>query len=168
MEMADSSATTLDPAALRAGLGLIPTSVVVITTRLDGTDYGATVGSFASVSLDPPLAAFFLGRTSDTLGAVRDSGAFVVNVLTAEQTAICMTFAGRGSDKFAGLEVSEDDRGQPCLPGVIARLHCDVEAVSDAGDHEMVMGRVHALDVLDADATPLVFWGGGLNTPAAI
>ena len=168
--MADEGATTdqLDPARLRAVFGTIPTSVVIVTTAPGGAEpVGATVGSFATVSLDPPLVAFFLGTTSDTLEALRRAPSFVVNVLREGQEAMCMAFAKRGSDKFAGVSWTADDAGQPALAGVATRIHCDVESITDAGDHQMVTGRVRDAAVVDADATPLVFWSGGLQAVAA-
>lgn len=152
----------LDGARLRRVLGHIPTSVVVITTTVDGDMHGATVGSFASVSLDPPLIAFFLGASSDTLAALEGADHFVVNVLTAAQRELCMAFAKRGTDKFGSLAITTDDAGQPCLPDPLALVHCDVQSITDAGDHRMVLGRIRALDVLQPDAPPLVFWRGDL------
>ena len=71
-----------DSAQFRAVLGHVPTSVVVVT-GLDGEGkaFGITIGSFASVSLDPPLVGFFPGTRSQSWAAIRESGRFCVNVL---------------------------------------------------------------------------------------
>ncbi|MFY8239304.1 MAG: flavin reductase, partial [Ilumatobacteraceae bacterium] len=51
---------TFDSAQFRSVLGHVPTSVVVVTgVNSAGTPFGITIGSFTSVSLDPPLVGFF-------------------------------------------------------------------------------------------------------------
>ena len=94
-----------DSAQFRAVLGHVPTSVVVVT-GLDGEGkaFGITIGSFASVSLDPPLVGFFPGTRSQSWAAIRESGRFCVNVLGSHQEELCWRFAKEGDDKFAGIE----------------------------------------------------------------
>uniref|UniRef100_UPI0025D4D776 flavin reductase family protein n=1 Tax=Lapillicoccus sp. TaxID=1909287 RepID=UPI0025D4D776 len=56
---------TIDPALFRETLGHYPTGVVVVTATDDGGEpAGMVVGSFSSVSLDPPLIAFFPSTSS--------------------------------------------------------------------------------------------------------
>jgi flavin reductase (DIM6/NTAB) family NADH-FMN oxidoreductase RutF len=54
---------TIDSAKYRQVLGHFPTGVTVITAVNDGVPVGMAVGSFSSVSLDPPLVAFFAGNS---------------------------------------------------------------------------------------------------------
>ncbi len=83
----------MTPRLLRTVLGHVPTSVAVVCT-LDGHEpVGHTVGSFVSVSLDPPLVGYFAMRWSGTLAAVRRSGVFSVNVLAEDQVALGRVFA---------------------------------------------------------------------------
>ena len=46
---------TIDPADFRKVLGHFPTGVMVVTGATDEGPAGMAIGSFASVSLDPPL-----------------------------------------------------------------------------------------------------------------
>ena len=56
-----------DPGRFRHVLGHYPTGVTVVTAKEpDGTPVGMVIGSFTSVSLDPPLVAFFPGCSSMT------------------------------------------------------------------------------------------------------
>lgn len=51
--------------SFRHALGLFPTGVAVVTTIAgDGERIGATVSSFNSVSLSPPLVLFSIARTA--------------------------------------------------------------------------------------------------------
>ena len=95
---------SIDPAGFRRVLGHFPTGVAVVTGIDEaGKPVGMAVGSFSSVSLDPPLVAFMPDRRSTSWPRLRPSGAFCVNILGAEQESVCRAFAQRGGDKFADL-----------------------------------------------------------------
>ena len=122
---------------------------------------GLAVGSFASVSLDPPLVALLPGQELVAAGRrSRPPGAFCVNILAEDQEEVCRRFASKGDDKFAGLGWAPAGSGSPLLDGVLAWIDCDIESVTEAGDHFCVMGRVRDLAVVH-DGAPLVFFRGG-------
>jgi len=153
--------TDVDPAQFRTVLGHFPTGVAVVTgLDADGKPAGMAVGSFTSVSLDPPLVAFMPDRSSTSWPKFRDAGSFCVNILGAEQESVCRTFATRGGDKFADLGWRPAGSGAPVLDGVLAWIDCDTEVVHEAGDHYIVIGRVRELDI-GTPALPLVFFQGG-------
>ena len=47
-----------------------------------------TVGSFTSISLDPPLVGFFATTTSQSLSQILQAGQFAANVLADSQSAM--------------------------------------------------------------------------------
>jgi flavin reductase (DIM6/NTAB) family NADH-FMN oxidoreductase RutF/DNA-binding IclR family transcriptional regulator len=152
---------TFDGQKFRQVLGHFPTGVAVVTGMdADGSPAGMAVGSFSSVSLDPPLVAFMPDRSSTSWPRFRDAGSFCVNILGAEQESVCRTFASRGGDKFADLSWQPAGSGAPLLDGVLAWIDCDTEVVHEAGDHYIVIGRVRDLDI-GTPALPLVFFQGG-------
>jgi flavin reductase (DIM6/NTAB) family NADH-FMN oxidoreductase RutF len=152
---------TVHPARMREVLGNYPTGVSVITAiDEDGAPAGMAVGTFTSVSLDPPLIAFLPDKGSSSFPRIRTAKSFCVNVLGAEQQNICRAFARRGGDKFDGVCWQPAPSGAPRLDGAAAWIDCDFDSVTDAGDHYLVMGRVRELDGV-ADALPLVFFQGG-------
>ncbi len=155
-----SEPVTFDSAKYRQVLGHFPTGVTVITAAPDGTPVGMAVGSFASVSLDPPLVAFFAGQSSSSWPPIQAAGAFCVNILAEDQEGVCRRFASKEEDKFAGLGWSPAGSGSPLLEGVLAWIDCDIESVTEAGDHVCVMGRVRELEVAH-DGAPLLFFRGG-------
>ena len=104
--MAIDTRRDITPALYRTVLGHFPTGVAAITSiGADGAPVGMTIGSFVSVSLDPPLVAFLPDKGSSTFPKIREAGFFCVNVLGADQEHVCRAFAARGTDKFAGLTV---------------------------------------------------------------
>lgn len=149
----------VDPMLFRQVLGTFATGVAVVTAALGGHPQGMAVNSFTAVSLDPPLVGFCAARTSSTWPLIRASAGFAVNILTHEQEQVCRTFAGRGADRFAGLEWTAAPSGEPLLTGALAHIVCRRYAVHEAGDHEFVLGRVVDLQQDDA-GQPLLFFRG--------
>ena len=150
----------LDPSELRQVFGHHPTGVCAITAVNDGTPCGMAVGSFASVSLDPPLIAFLPDKSSTSFPDIRRAGVFAVNVLAADQQPVCRALATRGGEKFAGLRWTPSTvTGSPVLDGIIAWVDCEIDQVLDAGDHHIVLGRVLGLAVVEPKP-PLVFYRG--------
>ncbi|MEU9342680.1 flavin reductase [Streptomyces sp. NPDC048278] len=150
-----------DPSWFRQVLGQYPTGVCVITAAgPDGERAGFVVGSFTSVSLSPPMVAFFPDKSSTSWPRIERAGRFCVNVLAADQEDVCRRFASRAEDKFAGLAVGSTRSGMPLLDEVVAWIDCELEAVHEAGDHYIVLGRVLDLDV-STGTSPLLFFQGG-------
>ncbi|GAA1268716.1 flavin reductase family protein [Pseudonocardia aurantiaca] len=151
----------VEPRHFRRVLGHYPTGVTIVTAiDANGEPAGMAVGSFTSVSLEPPLVAFLPAKSSTSFPRIRTAGSFCVNVLGAHQEELCHAFAARGGDKFAGVAWSPAPSGAPRLHGVAAWIDCDVESITPAGDHYLVVGRVRHLDGT-GDALPLVFYRGG-------
>ncbi|MGC0402565.1 3-hydroxy-9,10-secoandrosta-1,3,5(10)-triene-9,17-dione monooxygenase reductase component [Streptomyces sp. SAI-126] len=149
----------LDPAEFRRVLGNFATGVTVITAP--GTPpAGFACQSFSSLSLDPPLVAFMVGRTSATWPRIARAGVFCVNVLGADQDGLCRAFAVSGADKFAGVtHTPAPVSGSPRLAGTLAWIDCTIHAVHTGGDHLIVVGRVDALGTGE-DGQPLLFHRG--------
>lgn len=155
-----SHALPFDQARFRQVLGHFTTGVTVITADAPDGPVGLAVGSFASVSLDPPMVGFFPDRGSSSWPKIEASGHFCVNVLAEAQEDVCRRFAGKGDDKFRGLGWHAAASGAPVLEGILAWIDCEIESVTDAGDHYFVLGRVRDLAVVH-DGAPLLFFRGG-------
>lgn len=150
----------IDPRHFRNVLGTWPTGVCVITSvGQDGTRHGLVVGSFSSISLDPPLVGFFPDKRSSTWPKIAETGRFCVNVLGADQLELCKRFAAKAEDKFAELAHDHTPSGMPLLEDAIAWIDCTIERVEDIGDHYLVVGAVEALDRRE-EGTPLLFFRG--------
>lgn len=151
----------IDPREYRNILGHYPTGVCVITAICaQGQRIGLSVGSFTSVSLDPPLVAFFPDRGSSSWARIESAGRFCVNILAEDQEWICRRFAMKAADKFADVSHRLSDGGQPIIDGVVAWIDCVLDKVVEAGDHFIALGAVQALSV-ERGAAPLLFLRGG-------
>lgn len=151
----------IEPTQYRQVLGQYPTGVCVVTSMgLDGNPAGMVVGSFTSVSLNPPLVAFFPDRGSNSWPKVASSGRFCVNILSAEQEEVCRTLASKNPDKFATITFSHSPLGSPIIDGSVAWIDCESHSVSEAGDHFFVLGLVRQLEIAEG-GLPLLFFQGG-------
>jgi 3,4-dihydroxy-2-butanone 4-phosphate synthase len=150
---------------MRDVMGHFATGVTVVTARGEGgAPVGTTANAISSVSLDPPLLLACLARSSETLAAVRAEGRFGVNILAAEQREHSDRFAKKGDAVGAHeVEFHEHDLGVPVLPGALATIACEVEAIHPAGDHEIVVGLAHHLEHREPGAKPLVFYRGAYS-----
>jgi flavin reductase (DIM6/NTAB) family NADH-FMN oxidoreductase RutF len=162
---AHTEAAPFDSRRLRTTLAELPTGVSVVTgIGAEGVPVGLAVGTFTSVSLEPPLVGFLPDKSSTSWPRIAPTGRFCVNVLAADQQQVCRTLATPAADKFAALRWRPAASGCPVLDGVLAWFDCEVVAIHDAGDHSFVVGRVCDLGVHPrADSGPLVFFRGGLG-----
>ena len=174
--MSDTTdSTAFDSGHFRTIMGHFPTGVTVVTAMspdVDGSGpqpVGFTIGSFTSVSLDPPLVGFLPQLGSSTMDGIEASSSFCVNVLSDQQSDLCWKFAKSGTDdtRFSGVDWHAAPSGSPILDRAVAWIDCSVEQIHTMGDHLFVLGRVGALDA-DADhdgepPVPLLFFKGSLG-----
>lgn len=165
--MEELSATYLPPdsATFRQVLGRFATGVTVLATAGESGIRAMTANAFTAVSLDPPLILVCLRRESQLLEEVAKVRRFSVNVLAhdQEQVARAMAARDRRPDQTDGVDWFLDRNGLPLLRGALAHVHCTVEEQIVGGDHEIVIGRVRAMDRHEGE--PLLFVDGQFVVP---
>ena len=149
----------IDQRQFRDVMGSFATGVTIVTTTVDGSAHGITANSFTSVSLDPPLMLFCLGKSSTNFAAFMAADGFAVNILGADQDQLSTRFAMFDGDRFEGVAWSTWETGSPILDGVVAAADCVLEARHDAGDHVVIVGRAVRAEGL-SDAAPLLYHRG--------
>ncbi|HKG56603.1 MAG TPA: flavin reductase family protein [Candidatus Limnocylindrales bacterium] len=150
------------PAFFRKVMGHFVTGVTVVTA-LDGErPQGITVNALSSVSLDPPLVMVALDRGRFITPTVRRAGRYAVNILADDQQALSDCFAGApvepGREEFCGAAWHAGTTGLPVIDGAIATLECTVVETFSAGDHDLFIGRVDALDNEEHHPQPLLYY----------
>lgn len=153
------------PDQMRHALGHFATGVTVVTgLDAEGAPVGFACQSFASVSLDPPLVLFCADHRGRSWPLIRDTGRFTVNVLGHDQRDLVERFGSPAGRRFEGLAWEPSVAG-PSLSGVLIRVHCEVEQVHVAGDHDVVIGRVLHLE--DGETgRPMLFYRGAFTVTA--
>ena len=151
---------SIDPARFRQVLGSYPTGVCVITaTDGDGEPTGLVVGTFTSVSLDPPLVGFLPDKGSSTWPRIEQAGHFCVNVLASDQQQVCRQMSAKGPDKFSGVDYALSANRLPVIADAIAWIECRIHSVTEAGDHGFVLGEVLGMQAA-RDEDPMLFHRG--------
>ncbi|MFB7862720.1 flavin reductase family protein [Streptomyces sp. NPDC056069] len=145
-----------DTTSLRAVYGAFPTGVTAIAALVDGEPVGLAASSFTTVSLAPPLVSVCMAHTSGTWPVLRRADRLGLSVLGADQGALCRRLAGPAGERFAGASWQADEDGAVLLDDAAAWFTCSVDEEIRAGDHDIVVLRVHDLR-LDRDVDPLVF-----------
>ena len=143
----------------RKVLGRYPTGVTLVTGIAGDEPLAMVIGSFVSVSMDPPLVGFLPGRNSNTWPRIEASGSFCINVLSDAQEALANAFFRREGDPWEGTGWVPATSGSPAIPSCLASIDCSINDVVDAGDHLFVMGLITDLSHVD-EGSPLVFLGG--------
>lgn len=159
----------IDPTLFRKVLGHYPTGVVIVASIADDKPVGLAIGSFFSVSLDPPLVGFCVARSSTSWPKIEKTGVFGITVLAEDQQETSGRFASSADDKFAGEQWEPAPvTGAPLIQRGVEHIDCELYSVQDGGDHLIVLGRVKYLDVHRPDVGPLLFFRGGYGRHVAL
>ncbi|MFJ9084518.1 MULTISPECIES: flavin reductase family protein [unclassified Streptomyces] len=161
-ELIEQSTELIDQRELRAIFGRFATGVTVITANYSGELFGMTVNSFASLSLDPPLALFCLRDSSSFRAALDVGSSFTVNILSEEQRDIAALFAS-GVDRFLKVNSLPGRGGSPVLTESLAYVTCEVAQQVAGGDHVIIIGKVVDIGLLRRDGRPLGFFAGAMQ-----
>lgn len=150
----------MDPDSFRAVLGRFASGVTVVTARIGDHDFGMTVSSFCSLSLEPPLVLACIDRVAEMHDLLLPGQRIVVNILSAKQEALSRRFSEEHSSRrFEGIGFGRDPHGNPILDDVLAWLECRIDRRLDGGDHAMVVAEVEAATT--SDRRPLLYYRGG-------
>lgn len=145
-----------DSREYRDALGILPTGVTIVTVMQDGAALGMTVNSFTSVSLQPQLILWSVGKDSERHAIFAGAERFAVNILAADQAALARACADEARLDKLDLAWTPGDHGAPLITGALAHLQCRRYAVHPGGDHDILVGEVLDFDVA-RDAPALVF-----------
>jgi flavin reductase (DIM6/NTAB) family NADH-FMN oxidoreductase RutF len=152
----------LDPTRLRKAFGIFPTGVVAVAAQVGGRLTGLAASSFTSVSLDPPLVSLSIANESRTWPHLRRAARLGVTVLADHHRVAARQLAGPVEARFDGLEVALSNSGAVTLADGLARFDTSIYREVEAGDHTIVLLRLHAVEHAD-DSLPLVFHRSGFG-----
>ena len=150
---------------LRDAFGCFASGVTVVSMIDEGgTPTGITVNSFSSLSLEPALLLFSIGKSQASIRLFEEGRPFNVNVLCTEQEDLAWQFAKPLDDKFAGVRSWEAENGVPVIEGSMAWFVCERHELFEGGDHLIVVGKI--LEFGSREAKPLVFLQGTMREVA--
>ncbi|MEL7168660.1 MAG: flavin reductase family protein [Bacteroidota bacterium] len=157
--------------ALRHAMRHVASPVTVVTaasgpTATEAVVRGATIGSFTSVSLDPPLVSFNVIRGTGLHGVLETAEAFCVHLLHAGQAHLATHFAVpdlTSAEQLATIPHRLNDAGVPVLDGAMGVFHCRAWARHRAGDHDLILGEVTRVEG-GSGAEPLLYYARSYRT----
>ncbi len=156
---------TMDEAAKKEALRLFTYGLYAITSG-EGTRVNAfTANWLTQVSFDPPLLALSVENTSTSLGIIRGTRHFAVNVLSADQRDLAGLLGkpyARHPEKITEVTFERTENGTPYITEGAAWVECEVENEMPAGDSTVLLGRVIGAGVL-RKAEPLTMLAAGFK-----
>lgn len=162
-----TSGDTIDGEQLRLVMRSVPSPIVVVTAVYDQEAWGITLGSFTSVSLDPPLISFNVARQSRMHDILSLATQYAVHLLGSEDVPLSSRFSDptRSADtQFDGLRHEVSSNGLPLLQETIGILLCKPFARHEAGDHSLFIGQVTGAQQLQTDKLPLLYYNRSYRT----
>lgn len=145
--MTTSQRPSVDVGAFRDAAALFASGVTVAAAAHEGLQHLVTATAFASLSIEPPLVLLALDRAGQLIRLVRGGGNVGLSVLSAAQEEIGRSASRRGRPPQASIAEAETTvavTGSPILVGALAWFDCEVESISEHGDHAIIVGRVVA------------------------
>lgn len=134
--------------------------VYVIGVADRGRRNAFTAAWVTQVSFDPLLVALSANPGHASYPLLVGGGGFALSVLSGDQLHLARHFgthSARETDKLAGIAWRPGRTGAPILTEAVAYLECSVTQRIPAGDHEIVLARPFAGEILRLDAIPLSY-----------
>lgn len=151
-----------DAERYREVVGQFATGVAIITgVTAQGQPVGFACQSFTSVSLVPPMVLFCADHRGWSWPRLRGAGVFCANVVGRASEDLVDRFGRPTGARFDGLDWRVGPVGAPSIDEAIARIHCRINEVHVAGDHDVVIAEVLAVeDGGDDTEEPIIYHRG--------
>lgn len=153
---AAAALASVDGADLRRTFAHFPSGVVAVCARIGGTPYGLVASTFVPVSLDPPLVSICIQYSSETWPKLETASRLGLSLLSSEQEPAARGLSSRRGDRFRNVELRAGHGNAAFVAGATAWLETSVYEQVPAGDHAVVLLRVHRVSA-SAESEPLVF-----------
>ena len=155
--------TLISSTEARGIMASLPTSVTVVAGEPELSDEKAAmiVGSFVVISLDPCLVGFFVGRESTSWPKLNTAAVLGISTLASSQKDFCRKLGKKEADRFADCYWTRGVYGAPLVTDSVLSMECQVDAITQVGDHDFVLARV--LGFSSGAANPLIFQNHGFS-----
>lgn len=134
------------------------TGVCVMTFEDPNTKQaeGVTISAFSSLSLQPAKILFCLGNQGRTNDIFQHVDWFTVNILNQQQKALAYQFAGSQRDDLS--EILTTFEGVSAIKDALVNVVCKKTKAYPEGDHDIIIGDVHAINLNPNDKPPLLYF----------
>ncbi|MBM3468845.1 MAG: flavin reductase family protein [Alphaproteobacteria bacterium] len=149
----------------RKAMGHFATGVAIITTQYQGKPIGVTINTLTSVSLDPPLVLFCLGKKRVVFPAFSECTHLAIHILSATQEPLCRSFAQPLDNHWDNLNHTMSESGCPLIPNTLGILLCKRSHTYEGGDHLIFLNHIEDF-LSESDETenkPLIYFKGAFS-----
>lgn len=153
-------AKKFDHQVLKNCFSQFATGVMIATTSYKGKNYGLTINSFSSISLDPALVLFSIGNDSYNLKFFKKSKKFCLNILSENQLELAREFAKvSNGEKWQFAEFFLSQKANPIFKNISAFIDCKKYKTIKLGDHHVFIGEIIEIEHFRIDE-PLLYFNG--------
>jgi flavin reductase (DIM6/NTAB) family NADH-FMN oxidoreductase RutF len=118
------------------------TGVTIVTTCWEGRNYGVTINSFTSLSLDPLLILFGLRQQSSVHEIFCKAPFFAVTILSDKQAQLSEIFTHSSQVSWSEIPFYMSSQKCPLFRDSLVSLECQSFQTYAVGDHEVIIGHV--------------------------
>ncbi|MFC1976733.1 flavin reductase family protein [Chloroflexota bacterium] len=132
----------------------------IVTTQAKGMENAMTVDWHTSLSLNPPLYGICVVPGRFTYQLIMDSKEFGINFVSFETVDLVHLVGstdGQQMDKFQRFNITRDQPIKtkvPILKAAYAAYECQLVDDRDYGDHNLLVGEIVAVHLLQEAFTP--------------
>jgi flavin reductase (DIM6/NTAB) family NADH-FMN oxidoreductase RutF len=134
---------------LRAAMRRFPCGIAVVTTEVEDQEFGVTVASLVSFSLEPPLVGVSIGVDTHMHEFLREAAGYTVSLLAGDQQAVAQHFARAGVPPLArwiGVASEPGEFGRR-ISGALGWLECRSHDAHAIGDHTLFVAQVEEVEL---------------------
>ena len=136
----------MDANAKKTALRMIPYGLYVLTAQgKDGSVAAATVNWVTQTAFEPPLVVVGVKADSGAHSLIKESKAFVLNILGKDHKDVAFTFfkpLERQGNTIGGQPFRSGSLGAPIFEKVPAFVECALVETIERGDHSIFVGEV--------------------------
>lgn len=145
--------------ALKKAMRQLPFPVAIATTAHGKEKRGITIGSFTSLSLNPPLISFNIDKDAQMFPLIMRSTHFGIHLPKPRHSGLCDHFAisgQSGKEQFDKVDYYRTAYGIPILRDISTVIQCRSYDTIEAGDHTIVVGEV--VEIEQESSNPAILY----------
>lgn len=146
-------------------LDWFPYGLYAIGVRREEERNAFTANWVSQVSFEPPMVAVAVENDGKSIGMMRESGVFSVNVYNADQRREAGRLArpaARAPEKLGEMHYEDGETGVPLLTDALGGVECKITNEVEAGDHTVIIGEVVQASVFH-EGEPLTIRSAGFS-----
>lgn len=135
----------MDESAKEKVLKLFPYGLYAIGVRLGGVHNAFTANWVMQTAFEPPMVAVAVENDGASIGMMRESKVFSVNVFDSTQRTVAGRLArpyARAPQKLEEYGHREGVTGAPVLTDTLGYVECRIVHEVPTGDHTLFVGEV--------------------------